>query len=103
MIFLGGLDVVIPHSNHTNGDERPRYRASGLTLVTAAIVLWNSAYLERATQALRAADRLKDGSLLEHLSPLGWEHINLTGDCVWRHERKVDDGEFRPLPTSEKP
>jgi hypothetical protein len=21
--------------------------------------------------------------LLPHLSPLGWEHINLTGDYVW--------------------
>lgn len=32
--------------------EQQRYRASGLNLVTAAIVLWNTAYLERATNAL---------------------------------------------------
>ncbi|EAU2757458.1 hypothetical protein A3Z79_25055, partial [Salmonella enterica subsp. enterica serovar Typhimurium] len=25
-----------------------------------------------------------DGELLQFLSPLGWEHINLTGDYVWR-------------------
>ena len=30
--------------------EQQRYRASGLNLVTAAIVLWNTVYLERATQ-----------------------------------------------------
>jgi TnpA family transposase len=83
--------------------EQQRYRASGLTLVTAAIVLWNTVYLERATQALRDAGKLKDDSLLKYLSPLGWEHINLTGDYVWRQNRKVDDGEFRPLRTSEKP
>src|SRR5260363_113844 len=33
--------------------ENQRHRASGLTLVTAAIALWNSVYLERAIQALR--------------------------------------------------
>jgi hypothetical protein len=29
--------------------EQQRYRASGLNLLTAAIVLWNTVYLERAT------------------------------------------------------
>jgi TnpA family transposase len=33
--------------------EQQRYRASGLNLVTAAIVLWNTVYLERASNALR--------------------------------------------------
>ena len=32
--------------------EQQRYRASGLNLVTAAIVLWNTVYLERATQVM---------------------------------------------------
>jgi Tn3 transposase DDE domain len=40
---------------------------------------------------------LKDERLLQHLSPLGWEHINLTGDYVWRQNRKVERGKFRPL------
>jgi Tn3 transposase DDE domain len=35
--------------------------------------------------------------LLEHLSPLGWEHINLTGDYVWRQNRRVESRKFRPL------
>lgn len=77
--------------------EQQRYRASGLNLVTAAIVLWNTVYLERATQALREAGKLPDDSLLPFLSPLGWEHINLTGDYVWRQNRKVEDGQMRPL------
>jgi hypothetical protein len=33
--------------------EQQQYRASGLTLATAAIALWNTVYLERATNALR--------------------------------------------------
>lgn len=77
--------------------EQQRYRASGLNLVTAAIVLWNTVYLERATQALRESGKLPDARLLQFLSPLGWEHINLTGDYVWRQNRKVDEGKYRPL------
>lgn len=30
------------------GFEQQRYRASGLNLLTAAIVLWNTVYLQRA-------------------------------------------------------
>jgi TnpA family transposase len=30
-----------------------RYRASGLTLLTAAISLWNTVYIERAIDSLR--------------------------------------------------
>ena len=72
--------------------EQQRYRASGLNLVTAAIVLWNTVYLERATKALDG----HDAALLQYLSPLGWEHINLTGDYLWRSTR-IGSGKFRPL------
>ncbi|WP_028215621.1 Tn3 family transposase, partial [Paraburkholderia mimosarum] len=62
--------------------EAQRYRASGLNLVTAAIVLWNTVYLERAVQTMHARGVPADATLLPYLSPLGWEHINLTGDYV---------------------
>jgi hypothetical protein len=77
--------------------EHQRYRASGLNLVTAAIVLWDTVYLERATTALQSHGQSLDTSLLQYLSPLGWEHINLTGDYVWRSNAKVGAGKFRPL------
>jgi TnpA family transposase len=77
--------------------ENQRYRASGLNLATAAIVLWNTVYLERAIQALIDHGQSIDKNLLQHLSPLGWEHINLTGDYVWRQDKKVAKGKFRPL------
>ena len=82
--------------------EQQRYRASGLNLVTAAIVLWNTVYLERAAQALRDAGQVVDDGLLQYLSPLGWEHINLTGDYLWRQRRRVEKGQFRPLRLSRK-
>ena len=77
--------------------EQQRYRASGLNLLTAAIVLWNTVYLERAANALRGHGHAVDDALLQCLSPLGWEHINLTGDYLWRSSAKIGAGKFRPL------
>ena len=77
--------------------EQQRYRASGLNLVTAAVVLWNTVYLERAAHALRGNGLAVDDALFQYLSPLGWEHINLTGDYLWRSSAKVGVGKFRPL------
>jgi hypothetical protein len=53
--------------------ENQRHRASGLNLLVAAI--------------------------LAHLSPLGWEHINLTGDYRWDTSPTLGPDEFRPLRT----
>jgi TnpA family transposase len=77
--------------------EQQRYRASGLNLVTAAIVLWNTVYMERSVAALRDHGQLVDNAMLQFLSPLGWEHINLTGDYLWHSSAKVGVGKFRPL------
>jgi TnpA family transposase len=83
--------------------ENQRYRASGLTLLTAAIVLWNTVYLERAVEALKEHGFPVDDSMLQHLSPLGWEHINLTGDYVWQRGQRYKAGKFRPLRPFTKP
>ena len=83
------------------GFEQQRYRASGLNLLTAAIVLWNTVYLQRAVQALRAHGQPVYEVLLPYLSPLGWEHINLTGDYSWRTKRAT--GKFQPLRPLFKP
>jgi TnpA family transposase len=80
--------------------ENQRYRASGLNLVLAAIVLWNTVYLGRAVHGLREQGQSVDEYLLAHLSPLGWEHINLTGDYVWHSNKRVAKGRFRPLRSS---
>ena len=53
--------------------------------------------MERSIQALRASGKDIDEALLPHLSPLGWEHINLTGDYIWRQNKQVEQGKFRPL------
>ncbi|MCX8565531.1 MAG: hypothetical protein ON057_000258 [Glomeribacter sp. 1016415] len=35
----------------------------------------------------------------QHLSPLGWEHINLTGDYIWPQRQQLEQGKFRPRRT----
>jgi hypothetical protein len=82
--------------------EQQRYRASGLTLVTAAIALWNTVYIERAIGASTRSGFAIDPELFKFLSPLGWEHINLTGDYQWRGHR-LAQGRFRPLRIPSQP
>src|SRR5262249_52853413 len=73
------------------------HRASGLNLVVAAIILWNTVYLDRAIGALRQQGRQIDDGLLKHVAPVHWYHINLTGDYSWRQNKRVEKGGFRPL------
>ena len=77
--------------------ENQRYRASGLNLIVAAIILWNTVYLERAIAALRGHGVVIDDGALVHLSPIGWEHVNLTGDYTWQASGRLRKGSFRSL------
>jgi hypothetical protein len=77
--------------------ENQRHRACGLNLVVAAIVLWNTVYLELAIGALRQRGEAISDDLLAHLSPLKWEHINLTGDYHWRRDGGLRNRKLRPL------
>ena len=63
--------------------EQQHYRASGLNLITAAIILWNTTYLEKSVHALKPEGIVVDEDHLQHISPLGWEHIILTGEYRW--------------------
>ena len=77
--------------------ENQRHRASGLNLVVAAIVLWNTVYLEQAVAAIRQNGQAVSDETLAHLSSLKWEHINLTGDYHWRKDAGLQDGKLRPF------
>ena len=60
--------------------ENQRYRASGLNLAVAAIILWNTVYLSRAVIELRS-----QGEIIS----------TFNGDYVWPTEPFQND--FRPL------
>ena len=82
------------------GAEAQQYRASGLALVTASIALWNTVYLGRALDDLRRADEIIPDPLLSHLAPVGWQHINLTGDYLWDSDSDLEPDGFRSLRTT---
>ena len=84
--------------------ENQQHRACGLNLLVTAIILWNTRYLERSVTALRQTEDVPD-HLLAHLSPLGWEHVNLTGDYVWRAQQSMSENTdgLRPLRPAPEP
>ena len=79
------------------GHENQQTRAGALNLVTAAIILFNCRYLGRALAHMRAQGLTIDETLIPQLSPLGWDHINLTGDYVWSDNLAIGADGFMPL------
>ena len=78
------------------GQEAQQFRASGLNLVIAAIVYWNSTYLADAVRHLRDQGNPVPDALLAHTSPLSWEHIGFSGDFLWDRAAATADRR-RPL------
>ena len=56
---------------------------AGLNLLAAIIIYWNVARLGEIVAQLTASSVPPDPALLAHVSPLGWEHILLTGEYRW--------------------
>jgi TnpA family transposase len=54
-------------------------RASALNILINAISVWNTRYLEKAINYLKSHGNFNE-SLLRHISPLGWAHINFLGE-----------------------
>jgi TnpA family transposase len=78
------------------GQDAQQFRASGLNLVIAAIVYWNSTYIADAVAHLRAQGRAVPEALLAHTSPLTWEHLAFSGDFLWDRAAAAA-GRRRPL------
>ena len=83
--------------------ERQSHRAAALNLVTACIGLFNCRYLDRAVTDQRRRGTFIDDQRLRRLSPLGWDHINLTGDYVWSETATYDADGLRPLNSEQEP
>ena len=74
---------------HQRGELRDRtgegqhYRVAGLNFLAAIIIYWNTLKLGEAVFARRKAGLEIPAEFLAHISPPGWEHINLTGEYRW--------------------
>lgn len=71
-------------------------RASALNILINAISVWNTVYLGKATDLLRNKGLLRE-DLLKHISPLGWEHINLLGEYRFDQKGATTLESLRPL------
>nr|WP_281256623.1 Tn3 family transposase [Roseovarius mucosus] len=86
---------ALPPTADTNNLAMPK-RAMALNLVIAAITFWNTIYMDKAASYLVQTSSLYDVKLLAHTSPLGWEHVILSGDFDW-HSGAADRKIARPL------
>lgn len=77
--------------------EDQRLRASGLNLLVALIILWNTVHLGDAVEQLKQQGYEITDEQLRHLSPLGWDHIQLTGDYRWNMQLVTTLEQRRPL------
>ncbi len=72
--------------------EAQQFRASGLNLVIAAIVYWNSTYIADAVAHLRSIGEDITDDMLAHTSPVGWGHIAFSGDFLWELAAEMGSG-----------
>lgn len=72
--------------------EAQQFRASGLNLVIAAIVFWNSTYIADAVAHLRSVGEDVPDEMLAHTSPVGWSHIAFSGDFLWERAANLGSG-----------
>jgi TnpA family transposase len=80
---------------HDRTIEDRQQRASGLNLVVAAITLWNTRALEQAIREHQAAGHALNEEHLQHVSPLAWEHIVLTGEYIWNVKSSAPERQKR--------
>lgn len=74
-------------------------RASALNIIINAISIWNTLHLTTAVEYKKRTGSFNE-DLLHHMSPLGWEHINLLGECHFNSEKVVSLNSLRPLKLS---
>ncbi len=81
------------------GYEAQLGRASCLSLVLNAMIVWTTRYLWAAAEELARRGQPVPDEAWQHLTAILWEHIGLVGDYTFE-ERSFGDG-LRPLRTGE--
>ncbi len=91
------------------GEIRKRYREGqedqlgALGLVTNALVLWNTIYMQAALDHLRQQGEEVLENDEARLSPLGHRHVNMLGHYSFTLAEQVMLGELRPLKQPSEP
>jgi TnpA family transposase len=72
-------------------------QATCLTIVTNAVVIWNTVYIQAAIEQIRREGFLIDDDILQYLSPVRFEHINVFGDYSFPVKEEMRRRILRPL------
>ena len=82
------------HEAHREGQED---QLNSLGLVTNAIILWNTIYMETALDAIRKGGYTVNPEDEKRLSPLGHDHINIVGHYSFDLPDEILNGKLRML------
>jgi TnpA family transposase len=72
-------------------------RASSLMLLVSILSTWNTVYLDKVVTSRRKAGAVIPDEHLAHVSPLGWQHVNLLGRYEVDLDRAFPLNDLRPL------
>ena len=78
-------------------DENLANQSTCLTLVTNAVVAWNTVYMQEAIKQLKLEGREINEADFVHLSPARFEHINPYGRYEFDVDKTFSREELRPL------
>lgn len=71
-------------------------RASALNIIINAISVWNTVYLGKVIEHLKITGKFTE-ELMNHISPLSWEHINFYGQYNFNLKNVHSLDSLRPL------
>ena len=77
-------------------------QASALTLVTNAIILWNTRYMQAVIDQLKEEGYSINDEDLSHISPCRFDHINKHGHFLFNVEKELNRNGLRPLNKQKK-
>jgi hypothetical protein len=65
--------------------------------MVATLSTWNTVYLDRVVASQKKAGNMIPDELLAHVSPIGWQHVNLLGRYEVNLNRAFPLEALRPL------
>jgi hypothetical protein len=89
------IEPAKPHSDSIGREVRPHEQR----LAQAENATHSGGPLQPSAASERSLAGSLDEVVVTYLSPLGWEHINLTGDYHWQASSTLGPDQFRPLRT----
>lgn len=84
-------------------DEQLHNQVGCLNLVTNAVIVWNSVYIEKVIQQLKQEGQFPGDEELKHIWPTRYSHINVYGRYHFNQERVGKKQQLRELRQPEFP